>query len=748
MSLRLPGRTRALLEALGRQPEHAWPEGVVHHGARVLLLFLLVGAIQLLFPVSPVPDFPNLEKGMVPAEDVIAEVGFLIPKTDIELLQERDDAAAAVAPIYRYDPAAVDSMLRRVGRFLHHVDSVAGGPPAIATEELERVLDSYGFPVNPEAVALLARPEHRAAMRRSLERVISAEWPRGIVASSDEVASPQWRIVRAGTEQLVVRDSVLTQPRLFERAATYVPADAPAGFRDFHRLVLIRFFEGSIRLDREATAQARQQAKDAVPQIKGSVVAGQRIVTAHEPVGDAELERLAAYQDHLQASGAMSRGPATNAREVGTFALNLMVLSIFGFLLYFYRRPAYSNFRHLLLLSALILLLAASAAVVANTRAPVELVPIAFPALVVAGLWDGRMALNMTLVLAVLLSIQSPFVNVSPRMTMLLAGAAAALSVRVVHRRAQGLFLGAVIAGVYALTAVVLGLMRNTEAAEILNAVMWGTVNGVATSLLAMGFMPLFESCTRITTDQTLLELADLNRPMLKRLSLEASGTYAHSINVANLAEAAARAIDANPLLARVGAYYHDIGKITMPQYFIENQARGRNPHDQLDPLRSASIVRQHVVEGIKLAEQAKLPECVARFIPEHHGTQPIGFFYEQARQAAPEAQIDLAAYSYPGPKPQTRETVILMLADSVESAAKVLPDPTAERVRGLVDRIVEGKMAQGQLDDAPLTLQELSRIKDQFVVVLTGMYHHRIDYPTAPLLPEESLPAGTVVDE
>jgi putative nucleotidyltransferase with HDIG domain len=252
----------------------------------------------------------------------------------------------------------------------------------------------------------------------------------------------------------------------------------------------------------------------------------------------------------------------------------------------------------------------------------------------------------------------------------------------------------------------------------------------MASALIAMGFLPLFEAFTRITTDQTLLELADLNRPLLKQLSLEASGTYAHSINVANLTEAAARGIGANPLLARVGAYYHDIGKLALPQFFIENQARGRNPHDQLDPRRSAEIVRLHVVEGIKLAEQAKVPASVRRFIPEHHGTQSIGFFYDQARQSSPEAELDPADFCYPGPKPQTKETAILMFADSVESAAKVLQEPSPERIRSLVDRIVDGKISQGQLDESPLTLQDITRIKEQFVAVLTGMYHHRIDYP------------------
>ena len=166
------------------------------------------------------------------------------------------------------------------------------------------------------------------------------------------------------------------------------------------------------------------------------------------------------------------------------------------------------------------------------------------------------------------------------------------------------------------------------------------------------------------------------------------------------------------------------------PQYFIENQARGRNPHEQIDPRKSAQIVRGHVLEGMKLAEQAKVPESVRRFIPEHHGTQSIGFFYDQARQANPDAELKESDFAYLGPRPQIRETAILMLADSVESAMKVLQDPTPERIRALVDRIVDAKISQGQLEDAPLTLREVTRIKEQFTSVLSGMYHHRIDYP------------------
>jgi cyclic-di-AMP phosphodiesterase PgpH len=403
---------------------------------------------------------------------------------------------------------------------------------------------------------------------------------------------------------------------------------------------------------------------------------------------------------------------------------------VFGCMLLFYRPAVYANARHITLIAMLAAIAIGTGAAVGGTGAPAELVPIAFPALVIAALWDGRMALNLVLIVGTLLAIQTPFLSMSSRLIILLGGSAAALSVRVVRRRAQGLWLGVVIAAAYALAAIGLGLLRSREASEVLTSIMWGTANGMASALIAMGFLPLFEAYTKITTDQTLLELTDLNRPLLKRLSLEASGTYAHSINVANLGEAAARAIDANPLLVRVGAYYHDVGKIAMPQYFIENQARGRNPHEQIDPRKSAAIVRAHVHEGAKLVAQAKLPDSIRAFIPEHHGTQTIGFFYDQARQANPEAELDPADFAYSGPKPQSRETAILMLADSVESAAKVLQEPTPERIRALVDRIVEGKVAQGQLDEAPLTMRDLALIKEQFTSVLTGMYHHRIDYP------------------
>ena len=731
----MPTGISELLRTLSERPQHAWPDGFIHHGFRVLLLLALVVLFQMLFPVATVPDFPPYEMGMVPQQEVIAQVGFPLPKSAAELAQERDEAAAAVAPVFIYDPTAVDTMQARVDRFIAHVDS-ATGLSAFEEERrdhVRRLLLAYGFPVDETAVDVLVSARSRALLHRALTRTISAELPAGIASSTDyeDNSAEAWRLLRDTTERMLSRDSVRHGPAaLYSRAAQYLPSAAPRGLTDFHRLALILFYEASIKLDQRQTDAARQQARAAVPAIRGEVLAGERVIAAHEPIREREWERLTAYRNYLRDSRALGEGRAQWDAQLGMFLLNLLILSIFGFLLFLYRPMVYENVRHVVLLAVLISMLGGAAAAIGRTGAPVELVPIAFPALVVAALWDGRMALNLVLVLATLLSIQTPFMSLSARVLMLLGGSAAALSVRVVHRRSQGLVLGGIIAVVYGFTCAALAFLRSREAADVMSCVLWGGANGMASALIAMGFLPLFEAFTRVTTDQTLLELADLNRSLLKRLSLEASGTYAHSINVANLAEAAARRIDANALLARVGAYYHDVGKIALPQYFIENQPRGRNPHDQLEPHRSAAIVRAHVLEGLKFAEQAKLPESVRRFIPEHHGTQSIGFFYDQARQASPEAELNPADFSYPGPKPQIKETAILMLADSVESAAKVLQDPTLERIRALVDRIVDAKISQGQLDEAPLTLRDITRIKEGFVSVLTGMYHHRIDYP------------------
>jgi hypothetical protein len=335
------------------------------------------------------------------------------------------------------------------------------------------------------------------------------------------------------------------------------------------------------------------------------------------------------------------------------------------------------------------------------------------------------------MILAVLIGGQALFRGTNALFINLIVGATAAISVRIIRRRDQAYYSILAIAGAYLLAALAIGLTLDWSPRVIGMSALWGSVNAVVAVSLAMVLLPLAEKLTFITTDLTLLEYSDLNRKLLRRLMIEAPGTYAHTMRVANLVEAACNAVGANGLLGRVGTYYHDIGKLKKPQYFVENQARGANPHDKLKPGMSATIIRNHVREGLEMAVEHKLPRAIAAFIPEHHGTGPIAYFLEKARERG-EAPPNPSDFHYPGPIPQSAETAILMLADSVEAATNVLSDPNANSIREVVDRIFNQRIEQGQLRDAPLTLRQLDLIKEQFVRVLVGMHHNRIDYPTA----------------
>ncbi|HUG38989.1 MAG TPA: HDIG domain-containing protein [Longimicrobiales bacterium] len=725
-----------ILSTRPRDRGKAW----LHHGARAVLLLGLALATTLMFPVAPLPDFPFLERGMVANEDVVAEVTAPIYKSAAELARARQDAAASVTPIFVYDSTAVDSMLAQVERFFVRVDSVAAttGTRSVVRQRIADLLGAYGIPPSTEDLDLLENESQRRRLRATVRMAITSELPRGIAVPGEleEAGSQELRLRGIGPERVMDADSMLTSVDLFDRAEIYLPSAIRPGYEQLQRLLLIKFFVPSVRPDWTATDQARQRNRAAVSLTKGEVLQGERIVAAGDRATDDQIERLRAYQAELERLGDLEGGQR-GARTFGAFLFNLITLSLIAALLYFYRPNVYEDFRHVVLLGFLILALVAAAAIITTYEAPRALIPIAFPALVIATLWDGRLALSLSLILAIMLTGQAELTGISVLLTLAVAGAMASLSVRVVRRRAQIWSFIALITAGYVLVAVVLGLLRSWTLEEVFWASAWGAVTALGSAFMAMGFLPVFEGFTRITTDQSLLELADVNRPLLRRLSMEAPGTYAHSVNVANLAESAASAIGADALLTRVGVYYHDVGKMLRPHLYIENQHGGRNPHDKLKPATSAAQIRNHVIDGMRLAEEHKLPASVKAFIVEHHGTQPISFFYDQAREADPDATLDLRDFSYPGPRPQSRETAILMLADSVESAARVLPDPTPEAIRELVDRITRTKIDQGQLDEAPLTFRELTRIKEQFASGLSGMYHQRIDYPPRPDEPE-----------
>lgn len=705
----------------------------LHHGLRAAVLLAVSIAVYLFFPGAQTADVPVLEQGVVAREEVIAEVAFTVPKTPEELRREQEEAARGVPPVFVYRPAAADSVLAGVRQFFAAVEEgLRTSAPGQEQLAVRQALDAARVPTTLGAIEVLADPSRRLALRAATEMAVQEQFARGVAAASPEREGFSAVQVRGlpGGERLIPADSVFTADQFYRAAQQRLSIDAGADAAELQRLLLVRFFRPSLALDDRQTLAARARAGAAVDSVKERILAGQRIVGAREQVTAREVERLRAYQTALQGRRVDGQGARGALRVFGAVLFNALLLMIIGALLKVVRPRIYDDTRAVLFLGMLVLAVAGIASPIARFNLPPELIPIPFATLMAAVLWGGRLALVFALVLALLLGGQQPFIGLTVPFEAAVAGAAAAFGLRLAQRRLQAWGLIAVIALAYAGAVLSVGLLRARGMDEIARSMLWGAVNGTASTLLAIGFLPLAEWFTRVTTNQTLMELADPKHPLLQRLSLEAPGTYAHTISVANLAEAVCNAIGANALLARVGVYYHDIGKITKPLYFIENQPRGRNPHDKLKPAMSAAVVRSHVVEGLRLATEYRLPQAVKDFIAQHHGTQPISFFLDQARAADPGARLNPQDFAYGGPRPQTREVAVVMIADSVESAARVLQDPSPPRIRDLVARIVDGKIAAGQLDECPLTLREINVAKEVLAKVLSGMYHQRLDYP------------------
>ncbi len=259
-----------------------------------------------------------------------------------------------------------------------------------------------------------------------------------------------------------------------------------------------------------------------------------------------------------------------------------------------------------------------------------------------------------------------------------------------------------------------------------------GIINGSLGAFFTAGILPIFEYLFKVPTDIRLLELSDLNHPLLKKLVMDAPGTYHHSLIVGNLAESAAEVVGAKPLLARVGAYFHDIGKLKKPEYFSENEWRGKSRHDDLIPSMSSLIIISHVKDGVDLARKYRLNKNIVDIIEQHHGTGLVYFFYKRAEQAQQESDIKITEeeYRYPGPAPQSKEAAIILLADAVEAASRALENPTPSRIRNLVSNIINNRFLDSQLDDCQLTITDLAKIKDCFTYILTGIFHTRPKYP------------------
>ncbi|HEV8177633.1 MAG TPA: HDIG domain-containing protein [Gemmatimonadales bacterium] len=672
---------------------------------------------------APVPALGEVSK-----RAVVAPFAFEVRKSPEEIAREGQSRALTAQPVYRFSATAYDSSLASARGFFADLEraSESGGPDAVEAAIGSRVR------LGPEETRYLADSTRRRQLQEVATHFLAEGLQRGVAdagAIRSEV-SKDISLRRGETERIVPRDSILTFADLMEQAeAAGTNLPTAAGQRTLRRLVGA-FYHPTIVLDPFVTTARREQLRGSVDPLKYSVRTGERILRAGEPVTEEARAKLISLREEHRRRGT---GGLAIRSAAGALLYNAIILSAFWLLIVFYKRESYAQLREMTFFAALfavVVLLTAGLTGLFPGRP--ELIPIPFAAILVTMLYNGRIGVFAAVTLAILLDGQWALRESHMLFFGLVGGVAGAVGIRVVRRRRHLYVTIGVLAAASILATISIGLSQGWSTRAILSSALLGLVMALASAALAMMVMPIAESATRITTDLTLLELSDLGRPLLRRLALEAPGTWAHSLAMANLCESACNIIGANGLLARVGCYYHDIGKLASPGHFVENQGGGPNPHDLMRPQDSAKIIQSHVADGLALAEAAHLPQVVKAFIPEHHGTTYITYFLSRARGNDPDGRVDLADYRYPGPRPQSAETAVAMLADSAEAAIRVLPNPTPEAVRNAIEHLVQQKLGSGQLDDAPLTLRDLDRIKREFARVMSGTYHKRIGYPRA----------------
>ena len=695
------------------------------HASR-LLLALAVGVVAwLAFPRAASVVAAPRTVGSVAGVDVIAPFGFLVPKSPVQRAREAEALAATVKPLVTSHPERADSAVAAAAHFFAALDSAvaAGGT-------LRGAARAAGVALEPGDVASLAGPAQRAALRRALLAALrlSAEGYLAPGLSTTELGRDVV-LSRGGDERVVTSDSLHPFGDFLERAAQLGPERrGPAAEATYERL-LGTFFRPTLVYERTETERRRDALRLTVDSVEAMVQPGEKIIGAHEVVDEAAAAKLAAYRAVLERGGAGRVRGAVSA--FGLIGLETVLCVLFGVVCFFVRRPLYESMRSLGFFAGGFAVVVAAAGVLARwAPARPELIPVALAVIPFSVLFDGPIAAVAAMVLAAVIGVQPAWGGSEALFLTFVGGVAAALSVQRIRRRTQTYTAIAIVAAVYAVASMVSGAAAGEPAAAIGRSAVFGGINALASAALAMLILPLAERFTHSTTDLTLLELADPDRPLLRRLATEAPGTYAHSIAMANLCEAACNAIGANGLLARVGCYYHDVGKLKHPQYFAENQSRGKRPHDQLKPSLSAAVIRRHVEDGLALAAEHRLPDAVRNFIPEHHGTSPISFFLERAREEEPSALAREELFRYPGPLPRSAETAVALLGDAVEAALRVLDDPTPETVADAIDHLIESRVESGQLREAPLTLAQVETVKQEFVRAYTAMFHNRVEYP------------------
>lgn len=502
--------------------------------------------------------------------------------------------------------------------------------------------------------------------------------------------------------------------------------------------VIYNYIRPNIFFSEALTEEAMQAAVDKVPRNIGIVNENERIIAKHDRITP-EIKRII---DSYRVAKGEERGVWSRvAQNFGKVLHIIMILTPFIIYIYLFRKRIFGDNVKILLISIIILFISTLAFLVYQVavQAPMEfliLVPVASMMLTI--MFDSRVGFYATVTIALIVGGLRGNDYVFAVMSIV-AGGLSAYTVRDIKNRTQIFrsFLYILIG--YVVSIVAFGLERFDSVDQMLINSAFAASNALVSPVLTYGLIIFFERIFRITTELTLLELTDFNNPLLKELSTRAPGTFSHSMTIGSLVENAAQEIGANPILARVGAYYHDIGKIAEPTNFVENQLDDKNIHEKMKPEKSAQSIINHVVGGIELAKKHRLPQEVIDFIPMHHGTMVVSFFYEKAKEEKGEENVNIDDYRYPGPKPNTKETALLMLADACESTVRAMTEPEVKKVENVINNLFKQRIDDGQLDEAPITYNDIKKIKESFLKILLVQHHKRIRYPKQEEMEQET---------
>lgn len=527
--------------------------------------------------------------------------------------------------------------------------------------------------------------------------------------------------------------TVETMPDAYEQIQKQVDAVAFAPqAREIMNLVIISNLKPNLIFNQEATDKAIAEARESVQAVQKTVKAGEIIVREGDRVTEEQISIL--EQLGIQ---------RTRSYPLTILGSGLFVLLTFWLIIEFlrrYYRSIYENERLMLLIGLIfiiILLITRFLTIIKISNQPEintlmgYLAPVAAGSMLIAILLDNRLAYFLTMIMSIYVGLLNEGSQLFYGITAFFGGTVGVFQVYRLNQTSDLAKSGLYIALANVISIITLSLISgNLNLDTFLVGAIVGAVNGILSAVLMIGALPYLETAFSITSMNKLLELSNPNHFVLKRLLLEAPGTYHHSLMVANLAEASAESIGANPLMVRIGAYYHDIGKIKRPNYFVENQQVFENPHEKIAPALSALIITSHVKDGVEIAREARLPQVIIDFIEQHHGTSLTKYFYNRALEEDRQGNLGEETFRYEGPKPQSREVALVMLADSVEAAVRSLTNPSPERIRNMVRLLIKDKLNDGQLELCELTFRDLDTIGNSFCKLLEGVYHKRIEYP------------------